>query len=63
MGNRVRIKKILREADIRQWQLADELQIREESLSRLFRYEIKTDKAGEIMLAIERIKSRKGGIE
>ncbi|SDF66095.1 hypothetical protein [Sporomusa acidovorans] len=55
MTNNQKIKTALKKARIPQWRLADYLGIREDSLSRMFRYEIKPDKAGEMLLAIEKI--------
>lgn len=56
MKNRDQVKCALREANIPQWRLADYLGIREDSLSRMFRYELQPDKAGELLLAIKRLK-------
>jgi|GEM_PF-3456115 len=52
MTNNERVKKALKQASIQQWKLAEYLDIREDSLSRLFRYEISPDRAGEMLLAI-----------
>lgn len=56
-SNRAQIKKFLKEKPrIQQWKVAAELGIHEASLSRLFRYEISPDKAGEIISAIKKLK-------
>lgn len=55
MTNTQRVKDALKQAKIPQWKLADYIGIREDSLSRIFRYEIQSDKAGEMLLAIDKM--------
>lgn len=55
MTNRDKVKQALKKANIPQWKLADFMGIREDSLSRIFRYELQPDKAGTMLLAIEKI--------
>ena len=56
MGNREKIKLALIQSRIRQYELAKALGIDEATLSRLLRYDIPPDRAGEMMLKIEEIK-------
>lgn len=54
------IKKQLKDNEIKQWQLADELQIQESALSKILRYKLTGEQETQIILAIEAIKlSRK----
>lgn len=59
MTNKERVKAALKEADIPQWMLADYMGIREDSLSRIFRYDLSSDKAVEMMKSIENLIKRR----
>lgn len=59
----LRIRQAMKEANVKGWELADYLGIREESLSRLLRYELQADKAGELLKAIEKLAKERGANE
>ena len=50
------IRKALKEANIRQWQLAEELHISEWTLIRRFRHELSDEEKKKAFEAIEKIK-------
>ena len=57
------IRELLKLHNVKQWELADLLKIREENLSRLLRYELSEDRKKEIISLIEKAsksKSEKG---
>lgn len=47
------IRELLKLHNVKQWELADLLKIREENLSRLLRYELSEDRKKEIISLIE----------
>lgn len=61
MTNKERVKTALKEKNIPQWILADYMGIREDSLSRIFRYELSVDKTVEMLDAIENLNKRRTG--
>ena len=50
------IRKALKEADIRQWQLAEKLHISEWTLIRRFRHELSDEQKEKVFTAIEKLK-------
>lgn len=52
--NNLMIREALRENNIRQWQLADLMGIREETLSRMLRHELPTSEQMEIVKLIRK---------
>lgn len=47
------LQKMMKDKGVKQWQVADELKMSEQSLSRLFRYELKKSDVDKIINAIE----------
>lgn len=47
------LQKLMKDKGVKQWQVADELKISEQSLSRLFRYKLKETDVDKIINAIE----------
>lgn len=50
------IRDLLKEANVKQWQIADELGISEGNLSRKMRYEVSEEEKQMILEAIDRVK-------
>lgn len=50
-----KIRRMMGANGIKQWQLAEAMGIREETLSRKLRTELKEDESGKILLTIENI--------
>lgn len=55
--NRNKVRSYMKQKPkVTQWKLAEYLEINEASLSRIFRYEISPDRAGDLMAAIKELK-------
>lgn len=52
------IRDLLKEANVKQWQIADELGISEGNFSRKMRYEVSEEEKKTILEAIDRVKGR-----
>lgn len=53
------IREMLKLHNVKQWELADLLKIREENLSRLLRYELSEEKKKEMISLIENASKKK----
>ena len=61
IDNNEQIKQLIRKKRLRQWEIADALNLREDTLSRLLRKPLSLDVEERIKAAIEKIEKRESG--
>ena len=61
IDNNEQIKQLIRKKRLRQWEIADVMNLREETLSRLLRKPLSLDVEERIKAAIEKIEQRESG--
>ena len=52
------LREAIRESGVRQWELAEAVGIREETLSRKLRYELEPEEKEKLLRAVEQLKQR-----